>query len=59
MPLPLKHEDLQPGERVYIKDADVFGSVSEDCLAIICEHPLPEYRYELEPRTVLYHWTAV
>lgn len=50
----LSHLQIRPGRRVYIKDLDVFGRVSDDWLDIICEAPMLGYKYRYTPDSVLY-----
>jgi hypothetical protein len=49
----LDHKMLQPGQRVYVKNVDVFGVVSPDKSEVILEHPMPGYRYQITHNCVL------
>lgn len=53
---PLDHsiETLYAGRRVYVKNADVFGRVNDEHTHIVCELPMPDYKYEITDKTVLY-----
>jgi hypothetical protein len=51
----IPHDKLQPNQRVYVKDLDVFGRVSESRKYVNCESPMPTYKYNIMPDSILYN----
>jgi hypothetical protein len=50
----LGQAEIAAGRRVYIRNADVFGTVNEARTHVVCEHPMPGFEYVIAPSTVLY-----
>lgn len=53
------HSELHDGQRVYVKELDVFGRVSPYMTRVICEAPMPGYEYTITDQSVLYDADAM
>lgn len=51
----LERAELYRGRRVYVSDIDVFGRVTPDLKYVNCEAPMVGFKYEITPRSILYH----
>lgn len=53
------YSELHDGQRVYVKDLDVFGRVSPYMTRVICEAPMPGHEYMITDRSILYDANAM
>ncbi len=55
----VEQKDRIPGLRVYVRNIDLFGTISPDGAEVICEHPMPGYRYQITRNCVLIYPSSI